>query len=560
MFKVVQEARRGNPGAAIMRANYSRSKRGVLVLHRKGSLPALLAATLALVVLAGGQSYAGEPKPAAPAPQAACCNPPNTETAIEARLHQLTQPTLFAAQDSNVRALVRAMVSYQFDGDTNALFSDIIQEAESSYIVDPYAPEWIALKDAVAGFSNINGWAYQPQIYIPNQDEGIIEETDVVVAIAPADESATSTTGYRIDYYGNVYPIGTIDEYYADYHEVWVLSVNEPIPNGETPPVHAPEKAGPFVAAPSPSGPGTLAVCNPTGIRNNLGQEYLQRWRVPSRNSFGGLFEGKREMRLQILTSSGAVVRNIVFGKVKRKHIDSWQNSDLFITTWDRAVWGDVLAYVWSEIDGGPTVTIGLSIPIPGGDTITANVNWQARDDDGGNAVVMFPESTYTLYNTGSVEFNLCSMGGDGGTGNDNLACAAIASASSTYPYDGYSPAKVADCNRDTRLGGPYSWANHYNTYAPNNPQWVQVDFGVNKTFRRVVVYTSQSYPIRDFDVQVWNGVTFVTVASVTGNTSLSVTVTFTARTSRIVRVLGRHGPNHHPGYVRVNELEVYPV
>lgn len=83
---------------------------------------------------------------------------------------------------------------------------------------------------------------------------------------------------------------------------------------------------------------------------------------------------------------------------------------------------------------------------------------------------------------------------------------------------------------------------------------------GVNKTFRRAVVYTSQGYPIRDFDVQEWNGVTYVTVGQVRGNTQLSVTVTFSAQTSRLVRILGRSGPTHQLNYVRVNELEVYAV
>ncbi len=551
------------------------------MFNRNGRLATLTGAALAVVLLTTGQSYAGDPKPAAPAPAVVCCAPPADEVAIEQRLYDLMQPTLYAAMDTNVRYLVRNIVGRQFDGDTNALLSTIIQEAEESWIVDPWAPEWLALKDAVAQFQNINGWGYQPQIYIPNYDEGAYPQADIVVAIAPADEYQTATTGYRIDSGGSVYPIGTIDETYTDSNEVWVLSVNEPVPS-DVPPVLTATGAGQF-ATPADAGPfanketakttqdstrqsttsgvGTLAVCNPTGIRNNQGLEYLQRWRVPSRNSFGGLFEGKREMRLQVVAASGttgSVVRTIVFPKVKRKHIDSWQNSDLFVTTWDRAVWGDVLAYVWSEVDGGPTITIGVNIPIPGGATITANVQWQKRDDDGGNAVVMFSESTYVEYNTGSVRFNVCSIGGDGGSGNDNLACAAIASASTTFP--GYSAARVADCNRDTRLGGPYSWANNAGSYPPGNPQWVQVDFGLNRTFRRVVVYTSEGYPIRDFDVQVWNGVTFVTVASVNGNTSLSVTVTFAARTSRLVRVLGRHGPNIQPGYVRVNELEVYPV
>ncbi len=88
----------------------------------------------------------------------------------------------------------------------------------------------------------------------------------------------------------------------------------------------------------------------------------------------------------------------------------------------------------------------------------------------------------------------------------------------------------------------------------------MQADLGVTKTFRRVVVFTSQGLPIRDFDVQVWNGVTYVTVGSVRNNTQLSVPVTFAAQSSRLVRILGRSGPTQQPGYVRVNEIEVYAV
>ena len=73
-----------------------------------------------------------------------------------------------------------------------------------------------------------------------------------------------------------------------------------------------------------------------------------------------------------------------------------------------------------------------------------------------------------------------------------------------------------------------------------------------------MVVKTSAGYPIRDFDVQVWNGISFLTVASVRGNTALSVPVTFASRTARLIRISGRSGPTHQPGYVRVNELEVY--
>ncbi|WP_162907615.1 discoidin domain-containing protein [Allorhizocola rhizosphaerae] len=143
---------------------------------------------------------------------------------------------------------------------------------------------------------------------------------------------------------------------------------------------------------------------------------------------------------------------------------------------------------------------------------------------------------------------------------NDNLARAATASASSTY--SGYSPARVNDGARDTRLGPTYSWANNAGTYPPNNPEWVRLDFGAAKTFRRVVVYTSEGYPIRDFDIQVLSGGTWVTPAggAVRGNTQLSRTINFaTAQSSQFVRVLGMRGPTHQDGYVRVNEFEVYP-
>jgi hypothetical protein len=118
----------------------------------------------------------------------------------------------------------------------------------------------------------------------------------------------------------------------------------------------------------------------------------------------------------------------------------------------------------------------------------------------------------------------------------------------------------VNDGDRSTALGGGASWANDAGVWPPSQPQWVQLDFGVNRTFRRIVVYTTTSYPIANFDLQYWNGVTWVTPAggAVTGNTAAQVTLTIPATTSRLVRVLGRQGPSFQPGFVRVNEFEVY--
>jgi hypothetical protein len=142
----------------------------------------------------------------------------------------------------------------------------------------------------------------------------------------------------------------------------------------------------------------------------------------------------------------------------------------------------------------------------------------------------------------------------------DNYARSATATASSTF--SGYSPARVNDGLRDTRLGPAYSWSNNIGTYPPNAPEWVMLNLGATKSIRRVVVYTSESYPIRDFDVQVLAGGAWVTPAggSVRGNTQLSRTLTFTsAQGAQYIRVLGMRGPTHQDGYVRVNEFEVYP-
>jgi hypothetical protein len=48
-------------------------------------------------------------------------------------------------------------------------------------------------------------------------------------------------------------------------------------------------------------------------------------------------------------------------------------------------------------------------------------------------------------------------------------------------------------------------------------------------------------------------------VAEVIGNTAPSIEVPFGgAYTTRLVRLVGRHGPLHQAHYARVNELEVY--
>ena len=132
------------------------------------------------------------------------------------------------------------------------------------------------------------------------------------------------------------------------------------------------------------------------------------------------------------------------------------------------------------------------------------------------------------------------------------VATSMTASALSTYP--GYSADNVIDGDRSTALGEDYSWANSSSVY----PQWLKVDFGGVKGVQDVDVYTTASYPIRDYDIEVLSGSTWLPFATVRGNTAEKVTshVTTPLRGSAI-RVLGFRGPLFQPQHVRVNELVV---
>lgn len=137
--------------------------------------------------------------------------------------------------------------------------------------------------------------------------------------------------------------------------------------------------------------------------------------------------------------------------------------------------------------------------------------------------------------------------------GVSNFARQANASASTTYP--GYSAGRVIDGDRNTTVGGTYSWANDWG--APM-PQWLELSWSSPITTSRVVLYTTSGYVLRDYDIQYWTGSSWVSLASVNFNTAVSRTHTFSPVTTTRLRVLGRRGPDNQPGYVRVNELEVY--
>ena len=131
-----------------------------------------------------------------------------------------------------------------------------------------------------------------------------------------------------------------------------------------------------------------------------------------------------------------------------------------------------------------------------------------------------------------------------------NLAIGAVASALTTDTANGYDAAKINDGVATTDFNG---WAN-----TGSVPNWVQLDFGGDRIFNRAVLYTTTGYEIQNYQIQNWNGTSWLDAAAITGNTLNLRTHTFAAITGSKIRVYGTSGPAIQPGYIRVNELQVY--
>jgi microsomal dipeptidase-like Zn-dependent dipeptidase len=147
-----------------------------------------------------------------------------------------------------------------------------------------------------------------------------------------------------------------------------------------------------------------------------------------------------------------------------------------------------------------------------------------------------------------------------------NLARSAQASASSTYCVgppqtspDCYAPWRVNDGNASSALGGQSSWANDWGVAMP---QWVQLEWSVPVTATRAVVTTTAGFELRDYDLQAWVGTPqtggWVTLAAVNANANVVNVHAFPQVTTARMRILGRSGSAAQPGYVRVNEIQVY--
>jgi|GEM_PF-3125859 len=176
-----------------------------------------------------------------------------------------------------------------------------------------------------------------------------------------------------------------------------------------------------------------------------------------------------------------------------------------------------------------------------------------------------------------------------------NVAPRALATASSTLCSSPgahcYSAARVNDGSTSTSLGGQHSWTNAVidcsnplsicispagvndggdsgglggsNTAStPILPQWVRLSWPAAISIRRIELFTTSGFEIREFVIQSLSGTQWITLSATpsfpTNSTSTQLSFSFPPVTTQAIRVLGRSGPAIQPEHMRINELQVY--
>lgn len=138
----------------------------------------------------------------------------------------------------------------------------------------------------------------------------------------------------------------------------------------------------------------------------------------------------------------------------------------------------------------------------------------------------------------------------------ENLARSGVASATSTF--SGYSPARTNDGDRNTGLGGAYSWSNARETATtPALPASLDIALASSAPVDRIILHTTAGWQIQDYDLQYFNGSQWTTLQAVRGNTSTTRTHQFSPVSMSRVRVVGQRGPSSQTIHVRINELEI---
>jgi hypothetical protein len=221
-----------------------------------------------------------------------------------------------------------------------------------------------------------------------------------------------------------------------------------------------------------------------------------------------------------------------------------------------------VTAFTVQGWNGTNWVTLGT---VSGNNLVKRTVNFSAFTTDRIRVNVTGALASYSRL----VEIE--AFGVAAATMQNNVAAAAlgaVVAASSTFGA-GYP---VAAVNNGDRTGAGWASGGGWNdATAGVFPDYVQIVFNGQKTIDHVNVYTLQDnfgspvepsnimtfsqYGITDFNVQGWNGVSWVTLGTVSGNNLVKRTVNFAAFATDRVRV---NVNSALAGYSRIVEIEAW--
>jgi hypothetical protein len=222
----------------------------------------------------------------------------------------------------------------------------------------------------------------------------------------------------------------------------------------------------------------------------------------------------------------------------------------------------DLFGYATDQEDGALPTAAQIAANAASGKPITS-LSWSSNVD----GFLGYGES---------LDINTLSMGthlitysatdNDGNTGTasirvlvGNIAPGARVGASSTYCTGGdcYDVNRVNDTSLSTALGNAESWVNDtINT--PVLPQTVTLDWPYPVFINSLSIYSTSGYVMRDYDIEYFDGNTWILLYSVTNNAAVTNTFTVPIVTTSSLRVLAKKGSTIQPQYARINEIVVF--
>lgn len=138
--------------------------------------------------------------------------------------------------------------------------------------------------------------------------------------------------------------------------------------------------------------------------------EYGGKIQITDINEIEHWTAGRLEMRIVVVNSSGAVIKDKQFPKRDRSNFKDkrWYDFNEFLFNWNTQYIGSWNVETWFEVDGGSDKTFTITSPPPSGTsgpTISATVNVKAQDNNLGKSIVQFPDKIQQVYGISFMNF-----------------------------------------------------------------------------------------------------------------------------------------------------------